>query len=72
MQSHGGAILGVWKPSSKQWELDFTEAVEDLPEEEGLRISQELANAIGVSFNNLCTHQARKKSLRSVNTLNET
>ncbi|MGB0365577.1 MAG: hypothetical protein ACPGE8_07100 [Candidatus Poseidoniaceae archaeon] len=46
-------LIKGFTPSSKQWELDFTEAVEDLPEEEGLRISQELANAIGVPFNNL-------------------
>ncbi len=45
-------LIKGFTPSSKQWELDFTEAVEDLPEEEGLRISQELANAIGVPFNN--------------------
>ena len=45
-------IKGI-TPSSKQWNLDFTDSVEDLPEDEGLRVSQELANAIGVPFNNL-------------------
>ena len=68
-------IKGI-TPSSKQWNLDFTDSVEDLPEEEGLRVSQELANAIGVPFNNLGEkkrltwgheHRAAEQSVESEN-----
>ena len=69
-------LIKGFTPSSKQWELDFTETVEDLPEEEGLRVSQELANAIGVPFNNLGQkkrvmwydeHQAAEQGVESEN-----
>ncbi|MEC7167615.1 MAG: hypothetical protein VXW14_01355 [Candidatus Thermoplasmatota archaeon] len=46
-------LIKGFTQSSKQWILDYTVSVKDLSEEEGLRISQQLANAIGVPFNNL-------------------